>query len=83
MEYLGRDSLDLLLCIDIAATAQDAAGQKQQLHGASSSALQLLVAGAAPAGGTGGGGGGGACCYFINDVNLLTVLDTVRLLMDG
>lgn len=58
-------------------------------------ALQLLLSGAAPgatsaaAGPTGGSsgssassGGSGACCYIINDVNLLTVLETVRLLMD-
>jgi hypothetical protein len=99
-EYLGRDCLDLLVCVDVAAAAISPAAAGS--HAGSSSALQqqlpalqLLLAGAAPgagasaaAGPTGGGssssaaGGGGACCYIINDVNLLTVLETVRLLMD-
>lgn len=85
-EYLGRDCLDLLVCVDVAAAAVDAAG-------GTGPALQLLLAGAAqgPGGSTGATGssnsssssnGGGACCYVINDVNLLTVLETVRLLMD-
>lgn len=110
-EYLGRDCLDLLVCVDVAATAAapttasipSAAGGAGGGGGggglgASSlqqqgPALQLLLAGAAPgassagssansAAASGSGGGGGACCYLINDVNLLTVLDTVRLLMD-
>lgn len=84
-EYLGRDCLDLLVCVDVAAAAVDAAG-------GTGPALQLLLAGAAQgqggsAGANGSGSssssnGGGACCYVINDVNLLTVLETVRLLMD-
>jgi hypothetical protein len=101
-EYLGRDCLDLLLCVDVAAAAVTpaaaAAGSQAVSSGALQQqppALQLLLAGAAPgpsasaaAGPIGGGssssaaGGGGACCYIINDVNLLTVLETVRLLMD-
>lgn len=83
-EYLGRDCLDLLVCVDAAATAVHAAGS-------TGPALQLLLSGAAqgPGGSAGANGsssssgnGGGACCYIINDVNLLTVLETVRLLMD-
>jgi hypothetical protein len=80
-EYLGRDCLDLLVCVDAAATAVEAAG-------GTGPALQLLLAGAAqgPGGSAGANSsssnGGGACCYIINDVNLLTVLETVRLLMD-
>lgn len=105
-EYLGRDCLDLLVCVDVAAAAVEptpaaaaAAGGgaqgstllQQQQQGP---ALQLLLAGAAPGTGPGAGVGptggssgsssstGGACCYIINDVNLLTVLETVRLLME-
>ena len=100
-EYLGRDCLDLLVCVDMAAAAVEppqpasVAGRPMQQQ---APALQLLLSGAAPgtnaagaaAGPTGAstasssstGGGSGACCYIINDVNLLTVLETVRLLMD-
>lgn len=102
-EYLGRDCLDLLVCVDVAAAAvEPTPGAAAAGSGAQGStlqqpqqgpALQLLLAGAAPGTGSGAGAGptggssgssgtGGACCYIINDVNLLTVLETVRLLME-
>lgn len=102
-EYLGRDCLDLLVCVDMAAAAVESPAAAVGSTVGSSAlqqhppALQLLLAGAAPGAGpgaaaglTGGSsgssssaaGGRGACCYIINDVNLLTVLETVRLLMD-
>lgn len=105
-EYLGRDCLDLLVCVDVAATAVEGAPEALSATGDGAAAppstmgsrslqqkdpaLQLSLAGAAlggvqgaAAGGTGGStGAGDACCYIINDVNLLTVLDTIRLLID-
>ncbi|WIA20415.1 hypothetical protein OEZ85_004831 [Tetradesmus obliquus] len=79
-EYLGRDCLDLLLCLDVAAASSEAGG------------LQVSVQGVSPAAAGGGSSSsGGAVCrsgspswpvYVINDVNLLTVLDTVKLIMD-
>lgn len=102
-EYLGRDCLDLLVCVDVAASAVQTApanttcGTNSTASStaapSSTPALQLLLAGAAPGAATGAAAGptggsssnsssGGACSYIINDVNLLTVLETVRLLMD-
>jgi len=89
-EYVGRDCLDLLACLDLAAAAT------------STGSLQLKVHGAAPscadASSSSGGAGGKAASnssttdsssggvlwpvYVINDVNLLTVLDTVKLVLD-
>ncbi|KAF6255279.1 hypothetical protein COO60DRAFT_1702917 [Scenedesmus sp. NREL 46B-D3] len=89
-EYLGRDCLDLLLCVDVAAAASEAGGLQVSLQGVppaaaaaggdSSSSTGAAGGGTAAAGGSCGAAGGGGSpswpVYVINDVNLLTVLDT-------
>jgi uncharacterized membrane protein YgcG len=69
-EYLGRDALDAALALE--ARAEGAGGGRLRLH--------LSGLGGGPGGGSGGGGGGSAAVSLVNDVDLLTVLDTVQLL---
>jgi hypothetical protein len=73
-EYLGRDCLDLLLYLDVAAAASDAGS------------LQVSVQGVSPAAATASDSSSSSSpswpVYVINDVNLLTVLDTVKLIME-
>jgi hypothetical protein len=86
-EYLGRDCLDLLLCLDVAAAANEAGSLQVSVKGISpaeagdSSSISAAPGGATPAAG-GGSSNPSWPVYVINDVNLLTVLDTVKLIMD-
>jgi hypothetical protein len=70
-EYLGRDALDAALALE--ARAEAAAGGRLRLH------LSGLGGGGGGRG-SAGGGGPGAALTVVNDVDLLTVLDTVQLL---
>uniref|UniRef100_A0A383VKR7 Uncharacterized protein n=1 Tax=Tetradesmus obliquus TaxID=3088 RepID=A0A383VKR7_TETOB len=78
-EYLGRDCLDLLLCLDVAAAATEAGGLQVSVQGVSPAAAG---GGSSSSGAVGSSGSPSWLVYVINDVNLLTVLDTVKLIMD-
>lgn len=71
-EYLGRDCLDLLTCVDVAAAATPEGD------------LQIMVKGVAPAAHASSSSSNSVSwpVYVINDVNLLTVLDTIKLILD-
>jgi hypothetical protein len=83
-EYLGRDCLDLLLCVDVAAAASEAGSLQVSVQGVSPAAATGGSSSNTGAAGASAAGGGGPSwpVYVINDVNLLTVLDTVKLIMD-
>jgi hypothetical protein len=85
-EYLGRDCLDLLLCLDVAAAANEAGSLQVSVQGISPSAAGTSSSSSSSGNAAAGGGGSSSSpswpVYVINDVNLLTVLDTVKLIMD-
>ncbi len=94
-EYLSRGSLDVAACLSLRAT-MDRARDKLKIE-LSGQDLNSGPAGGGSAGGSGGqgarGGEGsgsgsgllGKVCpvYVVNDVNLMTVLDTMKLLSES
>ncbi|GLC71375.1 hypothetical protein PLESTF_001108700 [Pleodorina starrii] len=87
-EYLSRGSLDLAVCLSLRATMDRPTDRlRLELSGQDLNAPPQQTA----AGGGGGGGGGGGqgllgrVCpvYLLNDVNLMTVFDSVKLLMEA
>lgn len=84
-EYVSKDALDFLLCFNVQAAAEDDGRLLVQLSGG-------------PQAAAGGGGGGGGSprrltaeaataaavppLVLRNDVNLLQILDTAKLMMD-
>ena len=97
-EYLSKDSLDALVCLHAKAAVEDGvlrfmlSGDVPDNGGVSSNTVISQAAAAALAGGglgaIGAGSSGVAAAagvwpvYIINDVNMLTVLETVKLMMD-
>eukprot|EP00775_Hariotina_reticulata_P002642 gene2642-2943_t len=86
-EYVGRDCLDLLACLDLAAAATGSGSLQLKLRGAAPghSSCSSGVEGKAAGNGTADGSTADGILwpvYVINDVNLLTVLDTVKLILD-
>ncbi len=81
-EYVGRDCLDLLLCLDASASAAPAGGLHLHLRGAT--AVQPLQPGPVPTADTPGGSRATDWpLYLVNDIHLLTVLESVRLALGG
>jgi len=87
-EYVGRDCLDLLACLDLAAAATSTGSLQLKVHGAAPSCANTSSSsgggGKAASNSTTDSSSGGVLwpVYVINDVNLLTVLDTVKLILD-
>lgn len=78
-EYLSRGSLDLAVCLSVRAAMDRPSGRlRVELSG-----QDLNAAGAGGANGGGQGLLGGVCpVYLLNDVNLMTVFDSVKLLTE-
>ncbi|KAG2489303.1 hypothetical protein HYH03_012135 [Edaphochlamys debaryana] len=82
-EYLSRGSLDLAVCLSARATMDRTTDRlRVELSGQDLNASH--TPGAAGAGAAGGGLLGRVCpVYLLNDINLLTVLDSVKLLSEA
>lgn len=95
-EYVSKEVLDLLVCVAVrafvtpdnklkVAVAGGGGGPLAGWAAASSPAAQQQQQATAGGGGSdaaAGGGSGIAPVYLLNDVNLMTVMESVKLFMD-
>ncbi len=81
-EYLSTDALDLLVCAHASAAVQDDGRLLVRVQGGANGASPRKGGAAGDTAATIGSGDGVWPLYFVNDVSLLQLLETSKLVMD-